>query len=59
MDISLRDYFAGQALQGLLSNQELAKDFTSGGDIDVQKWHGETSYAFADVMLKARDVANK
>ena len=50
-DVSLRDYFAGQALMGLMSSQ----------------WHGNSpdyescaklSYEVADEMLKARDIEN-
>ena len=47
--ITLRDYFAAAALQGLLSSIE-----------QNQLWNGEevavTCYRTADVMLKAREV---
>lgn len=51
-DVSIRDYFAGQALQGMLS-----RDAYQGG------WSGEKgvarvvrfSYEYADAMLKERE----
>lgn len=55
--MSLRDYFAAAALQGLLANSEIAKSFVKGKECSfVQGWHSETSYRFADAMLEARDV---
>ena len=49
--MSLRDYFAGQALAGLLANPELATDaeFTAKWSY-VAKW----SYLNADAMLAER-----
>jgi hypothetical protein len=46
--MTLRDYFAGQALTGLLAN--------SGGNRGwgTKNWAVE-SYCFADAMLKARE----
>ncbi len=49
--MSLRDYFAAKALQGLLSNPKLEKQIIANG----QKWVEASAYAFADAMLKARD----
>lgn len=43
--MSLRDYFAGQALAGMWSNSE-----TSGSMRDIAK----TAYVSADAMLEAR-----
>lgn len=54
--MSLRDFFAAHALQGLLANAQIAKDMVKdkiGPELN-QSWHGETAYAFADALLKAR-----
>ncbi len=71
MTIELRDYFAGKALQGLLANAHLQKEFLK--DLDkieksmqvefsqgkkaeyMQHQHALISYAFADAMLKRKD----
>lgn len=70
MTIELRDYFAGKALQGLLANAHLQKEFLK--DLDkiekemgvkfeqskkaqyLHNQHALISYAFADGMLKRR-----
>lgn len=57
--MSLRDWFAGQALQGLLScpeaeGDEQPKEVTSGDDWFPYLSH--RAYQFADSMLKAREV---
>ncbi len=44
--MSLRDWFAGQAMQGMLANPYLA-----GTKDDVARH----SYGFADAMIKARE----
>ena len=44
--MTLRDYFAAKAMQGLL-----ARTSTSNGDVIVKD-----SYALADAMLKARET---
>jgi hypothetical protein len=56
--LSLRDYFAAAALQGLLSNPQISKDMVKGRvqPEENQKWHSDTSYKFADAMLKERDL---
>ena len=41
--MSLRDYFAGQALVGMLASNS-------------RSWCAEDSYVYADAMLKAREV---
>jgi hypothetical protein len=46
--ISLRDYFAGQALAGILANDTINADFA--GLIP------RTAYQIADEMLKAREA---
>ena len=50
--MTLRDYFAGQAMQGLMASGNLPGDTT----FDVL---AEYSYSNADAMLKARKEASK
>lgn len=45
-NMTLRDYFAANAMQGLLLDDN--------GDFSDRKWLAEESYAFADAMLEAR-----
>ena len=45
--MTLRDYFAGQALEGMLSNPESISNKTS---VAIH------AYGFADAMIKAREV---
>jgi hypothetical protein len=45
--MSLRDYFAGQCIQGMIPQMNLHVD----GDF---AWAGRVCYAVADAMLKAR-----
>jgi hypothetical protein len=52
--MTLRDYFAGKALQGLLSNPKLEKQILAQGGC-VSGWIETSAYAFADEMLKARE----
>ena len=44
--MTLRDYFAAKAIQGLL--------FDDDGDFSDPKWLAERAYVFADAMMKAR-----
>ena len=53
MDIDLRDYFAGQALSGLLSNPKLQEQIIKNGGAR-SGWIEESAWAFADAMLEAR-----
>ena len=53
--MTLRDYFAGKALQGLLSNPKLEKQILAQGGC-VSGWIETSAYAFADEMLKAREA---
>jgi len=45
--MTLRDYFAGQAMLGLLSGREPDTEF-------AYRSLGEISYCYADAMIKAR-----
>jgi hypothetical protein len=48
--MTLRDYFAAKAMQGLLANPKLQEQILKAG----QSWIEESAYAFADAMLEAR-----
>lgn len=48
--MTLRDYFAAKAMQGLLSNPKLSEQIKKQG----QSWIAESAYAWADDMLKER-----
>lgn len=47
--MSMRDYFAAKAMQGMLTNQPLRIDVMLNGDSLAQ-----SSYQIADAMMKAR-----
>ena len=53
--ITIRDYFAAQAMQGLISNklvmQTVADEFLGEGSQAI----GRIAYQFADVMLEQRE----
>jgi hypothetical protein len=48
--LSMRDYFAAAALQGLLANPKLEKQIIQQG----QSWIEATAWITADAMIKAR-----
>jgi hypothetical protein len=47
--MTLRDYFAAKALQGLLANPDTAGDLR-----EFSRW----AYTYADQMLRAREANN-
>lgn len=49
-DMTMRDWYAGLAMQGMLSNEKLHKQILEVG----QSWIEESAWAVADAMLKAR-----
>lgn len=51
-NISLRDYFAGQALAGFIGSNELSADQIRSGKIF------EACYSMADKMIKERGKHN-
>ena len=53
--MELRDYFAAKAMQGLLSNPKLQEQILKQG----QDWIIESSYAWANSMMKERENDNK
>lgn len=54
--MSLRDYFAAQAMQGLLSNPEILDDESLRKQIKNKKWNAlkVCSYDIAQAMLEER-----
>ncbi len=48
--MTLRDYFAAKAMQGMLANPKLQEQILKVG----QSWIEESAYAMADAMLKVR-----
>ena len=52
-DITLRDYFAAAALQGLLANPKLQQQILKTGGA-YGGWVEESAYGWADGMLDAR-----
>ncbi len=55
--MTLRDYFAGLAMQGLLAgmfDNEVRDNFLDMGNADTRQWLAARSYAVADAMLAAR-----
>lgn len=51
--MSLRDWFAGMALQGLLANPQLASRINKEGGA-TSGWIEDSAYAWANGMLKER-----
>jgi hypothetical protein len=51
--MSLRDYFAGQALEALIVRNKFQIDM---GEAPVAKQAARDAYWFADAMLKAREA---
>jgi hypothetical protein len=51
-DMTLRDHYAGLAVQGMLSNEKLHKQILEVG----QSWIEESAWAVADAMLRERET---
>jgi lipid-binding SYLF domain-containing protein len=55
-DLTMRDHFAGLALQGLLANiDEEARRYMHRQNIEESEVIAIASWAMADAMLKARE----
>lgn len=52
--MTLRDYFAAAAMQGLLANPKLADEIKKQGGAH-SGWIERSSYSWADSMLKERE----
>ena len=50
--MTLRDYFAAKAMQGMLANPKLQAQILAAG----QSWIEESAWKVADAMLEARDL---
>jgi hypothetical protein len=54
-DLTMRDHFAAQALQGLLANiDEETRRYMDRYNIEASEAMAKASWAIADSMLKAR-----
>lgn len=53
--MTLRDYFAAKAMQGLLANPKLADEIRKNGGARGG-WIENSAFAFADSMLEAREA---
>lgn len=52
--MTLRDYFASKAMQGLLSNPKLHQHIIKEGGA-YGGWLEHSAYGWADAMMKARE----
>ena len=52
--MTLRDYFAAKALQGMLANPKLEKQILERG----KSWIEESAWIVADAMIKERNGQN-
>ena len=50
--MTLRDYFAANAMQGMLANPKLQEQILKVG----QSWIEESAWKVADAMMKAREA---
>lgn len=53
--MTLRDYFAAKAMQGLLANPKLQNEILKQGGC-LGGWIETSAYGFADAMMKAREA---
>lgn len=53
--MTLRDYFAAKAMQGMLANPKLQEQILKAG----QSWIEESAWAVADAMLKTRTLKTR
>ncbi len=51
MGMTLRDYFAAKAMQGILSNGAMIDDTSDSSVV----WATESAFRMADAMLRARE----
>jgi len=57
--MDLRDYFAGQVLQGIYANRDVLAGLFEGArskGVEAEIFVSEQCYKIADAMLKAREV---
>ncbi len=53
--MTLRDYFAAKAMQGLISSADWREAVAEHTDMAATKFTALTAYEMADAMLKARE----
>lgn len=53
--MSLRDYFAAKAMQGMVSAHNQYGEWTGCGDKEMNKIMTKTAYSIADAMLSERE----
>jgi hypothetical protein len=53
--LSMRDYFAAKAMQGMLSNPKLHQHIIKEGGA-FGGWIESSAYGWADAMMKAREA---
>jgi transglutaminase/protease-like cytokinesis protein 3 len=53
--MTLRDYFAAKAMQGMLNRPILELAELAESDIPLKDYLAKTAYALAEAMLKARE----
>lgn len=53
--MSLRDYFAAKAMQGMVSAHNENGKWTGCGDIEMNEIVSENAYSIADAMLAERE----
>ena len=58
-EISLRDHFAGLAMQGLMTNSTMGDSAMHESSADWLKDITESAYEFSDAMLKEREKGNE
>ena len=62
--MTLRDYFAAKAMQGIVSsidgeaNYQRLRGHAAGAGLSVSEWIARDAFKQADAMLKAREVKN-
>lgn len=54
MSMTLRDYFAAQAMQAILASQYQDGIYVGDGDNDSEDICAQSAYIMADAMLEAR-----
>jgi len=57
--MTLRDYFAGLALQGFVSNRQYSEMFSGNNGFPIPDFIAKTAYEIADAMLKIRSLETK
>ena len=56
LGMTLRDYFAAKAMQGLISCPDWRENAGEDVDMDASDYTANAAYMMADAMLKARDA---